>query len=116
GGAAMNPGSILGLPGDTFTLQSLETDIDCNGHVVYTYSVGGTQNLQYLSDDESVATVSGDTVSFVGAGEANISSNWDALYMTQHCFLSAEGECVDATCTSSQANNPLADILANVFA
>ena len=29
--------------------------------------------------------------------------------MTQHCFLSAEGDCVDATCTSRPVSNPIVD-------
>jgi len=39
---------------------------------------------------------------------AEVAASWDALFMTQHCFLSAEGECVDETCAQrarSKASN-----------
>ena len=97
---SINPGIISGFVGDTFGLESIETDIDCNEQVTCTYSVGSGQGLYYSSSDESVVTISGNTATLLDGGSANIRANWDAFTVQTHCFLSAEGECVDATCNS----------------
>jgi|GEM_PF-1362957 len=107
GHGVINPNIISGFVGDTFGLQALETDPDCNGQNSFTFTVGSPQGLQYSSSNENVITISGDTATLVGPGAAEVTADWDALYMTQHCFLSAEGECVDATCTSRPVNSPI---------
>ena len=107
GSAVIYPGGIFGFVGDTFNLQSIQSDTDCNQQVIYTYNVGVTQNLQYSSSDTNVVTIDGDTATLVGPGTADITASWDALTMTTHCFLSAEGECVDATCTSRPVTQSL---------
>jgi len=112
----INPGVIQGFFADTFGLASTETDIDCNGQNTFTFDVGPSEGLQYFSSNESVVTVSGNTATLVGAGSADITANWDALNVTTHCFFTAEGDCNEARCDTSQVGNPLADILANVLA
>jgi hypothetical protein len=109
GSAVIYPGGISGFVGDTFSLTSIENDIDCNQQAIYSFSVGGAQNLQYSSSNSNVITVSGNTATLVGAGTAQVTASWDALTMTTHCFFSAEGDCVDATCTSRTVNNPIVD-------
>ena len=107
GSAVIYPGLFSGFIGDTFGLQSTETDVDCNQQVVYTYNVGPTQALQYSSSDSNVVTISDGTATLVGSGSAEISADWDAFQVTQHCFYSAEGDCVDATCNSRTVPTPI---------
>ena len=109
GSAVIYPGLFSGFIGDTFGLQSTETDVDCNQQVVYTYNVGSTQGLQYSSSDSNVVTISDGTAAIVGIGHADITADWDAFQVTQHCFYSAEGDCVDATCNSNTVPNPIGD-------
>ena len=107
GSAVIYPGLFSGFIGDTFGLQSTETDVDCNQQVVYTYNVGPTQGLQYSSSDSTVVTINNGTATLVGFGQAEITASWDTFNVTQHCFYSAEGDCVDATCNSRPVPNPI---------
>jgi hypothetical protein len=77
--------------------------IDCNNDDAFIFEVGGAV---FTSSDTTVVTTNGYTATFVGAGEATITADWDAFTVTQHCFLSAEGECVDGSCEFTQRNNP----------
>ena len=90
GSAVIYPEVISGFIGNIFNFSSTETDIDCNQQVVYTYNVGGTQNLQYTSSNSNVITMSGNTATLVGVGTATVTAEWECLFYG-HALLPISG-------------------------
>ena len=59
--------------------------------------------------------ISGQTATRLGAGDAGISVNWDALNVDRECTaFASDGECVDAICPTNAAATPEGDTQANV--
>jgi hypothetical protein len=82
--STLSPSSLTGLAGDTASVSAQETDRDSNGTLYGPYNETGSAT--WSSSDTSVATVTGGSVSFVGAGSCSISANWNATeYVGPNC-------------------------------
>jgi hypothetical protein len=107
----LTPDFIGGSIGQQSTLGALETDADCNGDNQFTF---GPNNPQFFSSNPDVVMINGNTATVVGGGDTDITADWEAFAITQHCFLSAEGECIDGTCSSNRVPT-IGDILASIL-
>ena len=105
----MRPEIISGFANDSFPLDAIEVDADCNQANLFDFEIF---NPIYESSNTNVVTISGSfgdqTATLVGAGDAEITVSWDASSVTQNCTaFASDGECVDATCPSTNVGSPI---------
>jgi hypothetical protein len=72
----VNPGSVIGFPGDTTQFTAQQQNEDCFGNLMTPFTVGSPT---WSSTNSSVASVSGGLATALSVGTTNIGATWTAF-------------------------------------
>lgn len=72
----VNPGSVVGFPGDTTQFTAQQQNEDCFGNLMTPFTVGSPT---WSSSNSSVASVSGGLATALSAGTTNLGATWTAF-------------------------------------